>query len=96
MQVSSFLLLAFIELTTVLIFSNLNVNGRMVRADVELWDSSGNHGFEASWPAIARDAHGVIFVFDPQKEDQVNKGNYITPRTMRHFLILFFVNFLVF
>ena len=43
----------------------------MVRADVELWDSSGNHGFESSWPAIPRDAHGVIFVFDPQREEQV-------------------------
>ena len=47
---------------------NLNVNNRFARADVELWDASGNHSFEASWPAIARDAHGVIFVFDPERE----------------------------
>ncbi len=47
---------------------NLNVNNRYAKADVELWDASGNHSFESSWPAIQRDAHGVIFVFDPERE----------------------------
>lgn len=47
---------------------NLNVNNRFAKADVELWDASGNHSFESSWPAIARDAHGVVFVFDPERE----------------------------
>ena len=25
---------------------NINVNNRQVKADVELWDSSGNHAYE--------------------------------------------------
>ncbi len=53
--------------------SNLNVNSRNVRADVELWDSSGDVRFQSCWPAIRQDTHGVIFVFDPQREEQVRK-----------------------
>jgi GTPase SAR1 family protein len=52
---------------------NLNVNNRYAKADVELWDASGNHSFESSWPAIQRDAHGVIFVFDPEREQDARE-----------------------
>ncbi|TRY71141.1 hypothetical protein TCAL_16434 [Tigriopus californicus] len=48
--------------------TNLNVNNRYVKADVELWDVSGNPAFEPTWPALQRDAHGVVFVFNPDKE----------------------------
>lgn len=52
--------------------NTLNVDNRVVKAEVELWDTSGNHSFEASWPALSRDAHGVVFVFDPHEEEQVS------------------------
>ena len=37
---------------------------------MELWDSSGSDQYEACWPAMQRDAHGVIFVFNPDSEAQ--------------------------
>ena len=39
--------------------------GRMSNCEVELWDVSGDTRFENCWPAIARDVHGVMFVFNP-------------------------------
>ncbi|XP_067649603.1 intraflagellar transport protein 22 homolog [Haliotis asinina] len=35
--------------------------------EVELWDCSGDRKFESCWPAMARDAIGVIFVFNPDE-----------------------------
>ena len=37
---------------------------------MELWDSSGSDQYEACWPAMQRDAHGVIFVFNPDSQAQ--------------------------
>eukprot|EP00095_Tigriopus_kingsejongensis_P001623 maker-scaffold289_size220122-snap-gene-1.28 protein:Tk01623 transcript:maker-scaffold289_size220122-snap-gene-1.28-mRNA-1 annotation:"rab-like protein 5" len=48
--------------------NNVNMNNRYVKAEIELWDVSGNPAFEPTWPALQRDAHGVIFVFNPDKE----------------------------
>jgi len=54
--------------------SHLQVDQRAVRADVELWDVSGDADrFRACWPAVRSDAHGVIFVFDPHKEEQAKE-----------------------
>ena len=39
----------------------------MAKVDVELWDTSGNSKFDNCWPALAREAHGVMFVFHPGK-----------------------------
>ena len=39
----------------------------MAKVDVELWDTSGNPRFDNCWPALSRDAHGVMFVFHPGK-----------------------------
>ncbi len=50
--------------------NNLNVNNRFARAEVELWDASGNPAHENCWPAVKKDAHGVVFVFDPSVEEQ--------------------------
>ena len=41
-----------------------------VKAEVEMWDTSGSNQFEGCWPAIQRDAHGIIFVFDPDNAAQ--------------------------
>ncbi|CAG0888356.1 unnamed protein product [Cyprideis torosa] len=39
------------------------------KAEVELWDTSGDSQYESCWPAIQRDAGGVIFVYDPQRPE---------------------------
>ena len=43
----------------------IRVEGRSVRQQVEIWDCSGDKKYENCWPAILRDAHGVIMVYDP-------------------------------
>ena len=48
-------------------FQNVEVKNRMAKVDVELWDTSGNSKFDNCWPALAREAHGVMFVFHPGK-----------------------------
>ena len=32
---------------------------------MELWDVSGSSRYQATWPALAWELHGIIFVFDP-------------------------------
>ena len=44
----------------------MNVANRFVKAEVELWDTSGDLKYQKCWPALARDAQGVIFVFNPE------------------------------
>ena len=38
--------------------------------NVELWDCSGDRQYEACWPAILRDAVGVLLVYDPTVKEQ--------------------------
>ena len=52
---------------------SLNVAGTNVKAEVELWDMSGSNQFEGCWSAIQRDAHGVIFVFNPDSAAQAKQ-----------------------
>ncbi|GAB6028731.1 Intraflagellar transport protein 22 [Chamberlinius hualienensis] len=40
------------------------------KIDIELWDTSGDNKFGECWPAIAKDNHGVIFVYNPDQDDQ--------------------------
>lgn len=40
---------------------------RSVNAEIELWDVSGDRKFESCWPVIAREANGVIFVYNPDQ-----------------------------
>ncbi|XP_013379823.1 intraflagellar transport protein 22 homolog [Lingula anatina] len=49
--------------------NNLTVGSKKVSAEVELWDVSGDKKFESCWPAIAKDANGIVFVYNP---DQAN------------------------
>lgn len=39
--------------------------GGSSKASVELWDTSGNARYQSCWPAIMKDAHGILFVFNP-------------------------------
>ncbi|XP_078599715.1 intraflagellar transport protein 22 homolog isoform X1 [Branchiostoma floridae x Branchiostoma japonicum] len=47
--------------------NGLNVGGRTVNAEVELWDCSGDHKFEQCWPAIQQETNGVLLVFNPDQ-----------------------------
>ncbi|CAH0585689.1 unnamed protein product [Chrysodeixis includens] len=44
---------------------NLNVNGKSINIDIELWDCSGDHRFESCWPALRVGVQGVILVCSP-------------------------------
>ncbi|XP_026673281.1 intraflagellar transport protein 22 homolog, partial [Ceratina calcarata] len=43
---------------------NIIVNNKHITKDIELWDCSGDHKFENCWPAMRKDVHGVIFVYN--------------------------------
>ena len=43
---------------------------RSVQMNVELWDTSGDRQYEGCWPAILRDAQGVVLVYDPSIKEQ--------------------------
>jgi hypothetical protein len=49
----------------------VSVNGRFVKTDIELWDASGSPTFKSCWPAVAWETHGVVFVFNPEDDQQV-------------------------
>ena len=51
----------------------------MAKVDVELWDTSGNSKFDICWPALAREAHGVMFVFHPGKYISVTNSWRFSP-----------------
>ncbi|MEE6468759.1 hypothetical protein FKM82_008370 [Ascaphus truei] len=49
----------------ILEFEGPNVNGNKGSAcEVELWDCGGDNKFESCWPAMIKDSHGVIIVFN--------------------------------
>eukprot|EP01065_Artemidia_motanka_P017311 TRINITY_DN207_c0_g2_i1.p1 TRINITY_DN207_c0_g2~~TRINITY_DN207_c0_g2_i1.p1 ORF type:complete len:210 (+),score=55.39 TRINITY_DN207_c0_g2_i1:65-694(+) len=44
---------------------------RASKITVELWDVSGNETFKACWPAVAHQAHGVIFVYNIENKSEL-------------------------
>ncbi|RLN48653.1 hypothetical protein BBJ29_009000 [Phytophthora kernoviae] len=36
------------------------------KANVELWDVSGDQNFEACWPAVMKDVDAIILVYNPE------------------------------
>ncbi|KAF6031998.1 IFT22 [Bugula neritina] len=44
--------------------------GRSGSIDVELWDCSGDHKYESCWAAMAKDASGIIFLYNPDQPSQ--------------------------
>ena len=50
---------------------NHSLPGRAMRVVVELWDVSGNHAYQACWPAIANGAHGIVYVFNIEQKSQL-------------------------
>ncbi|XP_005141425.1 intraflagellar transport protein 22 homolog isoform X1 [Melopsittacus undulatus] len=45
---------------------NLNTNTKGAGCRFELWDCSGDQKFETCWPALMKDSHGVIIIFNPE------------------------------
>ncbi|KAK4297154.1 hypothetical protein Pmani_030402 [Petrolisthes manimaculis] len=48
---------------------NLTVNGMTKKVEVELWDVSGDMKYESCWPGIQRGSNGVLFVYNPGRDD---------------------------
>ncbi|XP_028839359.1 intraflagellar transport protein 22 homolog [Denticeps clupeoides] len=44
---------------------NQGSNDKDVPCEVELWDCGGDFRFESCWPAVVKDCHGVVVVFNP-------------------------------
>ncbi|KAG8338725.1 Intraflagellar transport protein 22 [Homalodisca vitripennis] len=55
---------------------NSNINNGGFKTDVELWDCSGDLKFENFWPAIYKDANGIVFVCDLSVPDASSKLDY--------------------
>ena len=49
--------------------------GRGGQYSLQLWDSSGDHSYEGTWPAIINDANGVILVYNPAKAVQEQEAS---------------------
>ncbi|XP_072949269.1 intraflagellar transport protein 22 homolog [Epargyreus clarus] len=45
--------------------SNLNIDGKTSKIDIELWDCSGDHKFESCWPSLRLGVQGVILMCSP-------------------------------
>ncbi|GLE10842.1 hypothetical protein PINS_up023099 [Pythium insidiosum] len=45
------------------------------KTNVELWDVSGDQVYEACWPAVTKDAHGVILVYNPESHVHESGGD---------------------
>ena len=55
------------------------------KINLELWDCSGEFSGEKNWPAIQKDADGVMFVYDPAQpnhEDILTQLVQLFPRAM--------------
>jgi len=44
--------------------TQIEVNGLQANISVQLWDTSGDEKFQACWPAICKDADGIMIVYD--------------------------------
>ena len=55
------------------------------KLNVELWDVSGDFRYEKCWAPIQKDAHGIIFVYDPtmaNAEETLNQLVNLFPKAM--------------
>ena len=71
--------------------------GRMVRLQVELWDTSGDKKFQNCWAAILKDAHGVVLVYDPSVKTQEKEVEnwykaYVTPLKLKDEQVVLFAH----
>jgi len=50
--------------------SSVQSGRKSMQVQVELWDCSGDRQYESCWPAILREAQGVLLVYDPTIKEQ--------------------------
>ena len=62
---------------------NITVNNRNSKADIELWDCSGDRKFSEAWPALAWELTGVIFVFNPDDDSHKDALDYFYDNFVR-------------
>jgi Rab-like protein 5 len=55
--------------------ADIVISGKTVKAEVELWDCSGDHKFESCWPAFAKDSSGVILILNPDDSSHIRDLN---------------------
>ncbi|XP_061461405.1 intraflagellar transport protein 22 homolog isoform X1 [Rhineura floridana] len=48
-------------------------NGKGVGCRFELWDCGGDQKFETCWPALMKDSHGVVIIFNPDLPSHVKE-----------------------
>ncbi|KAJ6655751.1 hypothetical protein lerEdw1_004804 [Lerista edwardsae] len=48
-------------------------NSKGAECRFELWDCGGDKKFESCWPALMKDSHGVIIVFNPDLPNHVKE-----------------------
>lgn len=48
--------------------SALDINGMQTSIDIQLWDTSGDEKYSLTWPAIAKDADGMLLVYNGYKK----------------------------
>ncbi|XP_067950736.1 intraflagellar transport protein 22 homolog isoform X1 [Watersipora subatra] len=49
---------------------DVRLKGRSGGVEVELWDCSGDHKYEGCWAAMAKDASGIVFIYNPDQPSQ--------------------------
>ncbi|KAM4700996.1 intraflagellar transport protein 22 homolog [Discoglossus pictus] len=73
----------------ILEFEAPSVNGNKGSGcEVELWDCGGDHKFESCWPAIMKDSHGVMIVFNVDipshlKEIEMWHSNFVQQQRLQ-------------
>ncbi|XP_077336641.1 intraflagellar transport protein 22 homolog isoform X1 [Lithobates pipiens] len=73
----------------ILEFECPNVNGNKgPGCEVELWDCGGDHKFDSCWPAIMKDSHGVMIIFNADipshlKEIEMWHSNFIKQQKLQ-------------
>lgn len=48
--------------------SPLDINGMQTAVDIQLWDTSGDEKYSLTWPAINKDADGILLVYNGYKK----------------------------
>lgn len=53
--------------------NDVEINNKHISKDIELWDCSGDRKFENCWPAMRKDVHGVILVYNAKVQDSLKE-----------------------
>ncbi|XP_042298764.1 intraflagellar transport protein 22 homolog [Sceloporus undulatus] len=51
----------------------MNENSKGSECRFELWDCGGDQKFETCWPALMKDSHGVVIIFNPDVPSHVKE-----------------------